>query len=745
MHEANLYSELAAASALATVDKNDNWRAIPTSATNDVNLLQENYKEINGGSVPSINIEGRPFNVDIQESPEESVMDVYARIGQEHKTAMIFTRGKQEIEHIIKETKKSLGDEGENVVFRILHADLNDIEARHLTDPVEESQRLVIVATPAGMSGITIPGLTLVITDGTINCPELDRNNVSGIKPDYLSQAEIVQEAGRAGRDISGGIAVVAKPVSVSDDRKRARNEDVLDEEMAYKPINERKSFGPAEIYQSNLAREALTLVGIRKNLWDINDYLNHKVKPSSISNAHESLYRLGAIDIDEQITEMGMKMDSFPIRPELSRGVVEAMSQKRTITHMARIALMAASLDSGGVQEYNSWKVEKGSKPAWSALLRSTTKNDAIAQLDIMTTDMPTEEYPYAEFLYQNELSFKRIKQARKVARKIMRQCGVRLNNIIVPQYMNLKEEQLLLRDLTAGYLDYIHKNAGAKNHKTFFKNIHDSDNNEKRILSRSMVDPSSEYITGSLRWYLKNGTVHNVIEQAFPVEERVVKEYVESDAERLLIPGEKKAIIKDGQVIEEVQYMFGSIAVGAPKITKLEGELPIESQEKLFDYIMNHPGKNLSSIREVAQELEWLSERIPAEELDRNMLRNDIIANQDIQDLVKRLVKTNRLAYMVDDGIRRYMYDNYIDISSYLDDDVRKSFIERSPDVIYVNDEQIFIRYENGQPYTTQISQNIKNLSRKGLFLEDGREVLWQIGKGKNKRLVSLASSSD
>ena len=125
--------------------------------------------------------------------------------------------------------------------------------------------------------------------------------------------------------------------------------------------------------------------------------------------------------------------------------------------------------------------------------------------------------------------------------------------------------------------------------------------------------------------------------------------------------------------------------------------------------------------------------------------MLRNDIIANQDIQDLVKRLVKTNRLAYMVDDGIRRYMYDNYIDISSYLDDDVRKSFIERSPDVIYVNDEQIFIRYENGQPYTTQISQNIKNLSRKGLFLEDGREVLWQIGKGKNKRLVSLASSSD
>ena len=119
MHEANLYSELAAASALATVDKNDNWRAIPTSATNDVNLLQENYKEINGGSVPSINIEGRPFNVDIQESPEESVMDVYARIGQEHKTAMIFTRGKQEIEHIIKETKKSLGDEGENVVFRL--------------------------------------------------------------------------------------------------------------------------------------------------------------------------------------------------------------------------------------------------------------------------------------------------------------------------------------------------------------------------------------------------------------------------------------------------------------------------------------------------------------------------------------------------------------------------------------------------------------------------------------------------
>src|SRR5690606_27097677 len=111
----------------------------------------------------------------------------------------------------------------EKVVFRILHSQLSKVELSHLNDPVPEGHRLVIVATPAGMSGITIEGLTLVITDGTINRQELDDENYGGLVRHYLSKAEIIQQIGRAGRDVAGGIGIVAKPTMVIEDMLRKK------------------------------------------------------------------------------------------------------------------------------------------------------------------------------------------------------------------------------------------------------------------------------------------------------------------------------------------------------------------------------------------------------------------------------------------------------------------------------------------------------------------------------------------
>ena len=81
IHEANLYTEVATGIAAQAVDELENWRLIAASATHNAASLKNVFREINGGVAPSIDIEGRPFDLDIQESPEESPMQVYARMG----------------------------------------------------------------------------------------------------------------------------------------------------------------------------------------------------------------------------------------------------------------------------------------------------------------------------------------------------------------------------------------------------------------------------------------------------------------------------------------------------------------------------------------------------------------------------------------------------------------------------------------------------------------------------------------
>lgn len=418
IHEANIYTEVATGIAAQAVDELDNWRLIASSATHNENALKPSFSEINKGFVPTVNIEGRPFNVDTYEAPNESPMQVYARMGEEHLKSMIFTSGKNEIDHIIEETKKTLEmnepGSSEKVLFRKLHGELNDIELSHINDSIPDGYRLVIVSSPAGMSGITIPGVTFVVTDGSINRSELDDDNVSGLTRRYLSRAEITQQAGRAGRDVAGGVAVLASPTAVNEDRIKARGNEVEFEQMPFLSYNARDEFGPAEIYNSNLSQVVLTVASVDRNFSQINEYLPHQVASSEIIKAEETLARLGALDDEDRITELGRTMSEFQVRPELSRGVAEAKTQHRTLQQLTRIAYIAAALETGGVQDFS-----KDSTDEWKQLLRPTTNDDVIAQLDLVTTQTPHELVAYTEFLTDHDLSYKRMVRSKKLLRR--------------------------------------------------------------------------------------------------------------------------------------------------------------------------------------------------------------------------------------------------------------------------------------------------------------------------------------
>lgn len=745
IHEANLHTEIATGVAAKAVAENENgtWRVIAASATHNSGPLQASFRELNGGFVPAVNIEGRPFEVDIQQASDESPMQTYARMGHEHEKSMIFTSGKNEIDHIIDEIRKTISavdqEDSDKVVFRKLHGDLSEVELAHINDPIPDGYRLVIVSSPAGMSGITIPGVTLVVSDGTINRSELDDDAVSGLTRRYLSHAEIIQQMGRAGRDVSGGVGVLAAPTSVKEDKIRAKGRVVEVEQMPFMSLEDRELFGPPEIYNSNLSQVVLGVSNLDRSFSEINSYLPNQVEASRIIQAEESLARLGALDDDDVITDRGRQMSQFPVRPELSRGIAEAVKQGRPLAQLTRIAIIAAALETGGVQDFY-----RDSEDNWKRLLRPTTTDDIIAQLDLVSSQTSTDEQEYVDHLSRYDLNYKRMKRTQKVTRKILHTLGVRFENVVL-QPPSMTEETELRNDITAGMIDFVYQPSRIINRRQHYKNIHSGEESTQRFISnRSLVSPRiQDYVAGFPRWYetaLKQGgrKRHDVIELLMPVDARVVGQYAEETG--ILERSNIDASFVNGQVVERYQRSFGSIAVGKLETGVVYEEIPQKSQELLVHHVLQTPRQAQKAIREIVDEIEYYQKRLPDGQLRHFLQPNapELITRQSIEDLVKELAKKTRQAHEVDQGLAQYIFHNNISIQRYFSEEAREELRRRAPSEIIVDDTPIQLHYDDArQPYIIGSNKSVRSLvAGRELKLADDRDVLVQInqpGHGK------------
>ncbi len=753
IHEANLFTEIATGVAAMSVQDNEHWRLIAASATHNAETLTGPFGKINGGEVPTIEIEGRPFNVDLVEMPEVNSMQAYAQIGDQHEKTMIFTSGKREIDHIIKETTRELVKSGDGthpkVVFRKLHGDLTEVELAHIDDPIPEGYRLVVVASPAGMSGITIPGVTLVITDGTINRSELDEDGAAGLKRFDLSKAGITQQIGRAGRDVPGGIGVLTKPTTIIDDAIRSRGGHIEVSQMEYLSFDQRKEHEPPEIYNSNLSRVVLSVAALNQRFSGINKYIPHPVEPSEIVKAEESLARLGALDDEDKVTITGISMDTFPVIPELARGLHEASRPGRGLQHMARAAFIAASIDVGGLQDFSD-----KSKSEWKNVVRSTTTDDFIAQLDIMTQlehTVRNEERTLYDFVDTYTLHPKRVERARKAARKILHAMSVNIDNIIVtPPLPN--EETQLRRDFTAGMIDLVYEEVGIepRSKKVQYRNIHgNSDSGVRTISDRSASTlKRGQFVAGIPRWYetqIRNSKEfirHDIIDHVLAVKPEDVGEYAKQN--NLLQGSLSHSRIEGDRVVEYEQMKFGSIEVGKPAKSVWRDQIPESSRKVLVRQSLERPGEVQSALRDVADELEWYRKRIPAADIAtyRQKGAPDDITKTSIRDLIERFAKTTRSLHEIDQQLGQYLYSTNLSINKYFDDETRAWFQERSPDSVVIGGEITTVHYDAGQPYVTHLTRQQKKALDGPVHLKDGREVLLQVTRANSEKVrVSLA----
>lgn len=741
IHEANLNSEIAAGIAGSTVSELDSWRLIASSATHDLASLVGPLSKINGNNiVPSVEIEGRPFNVEFREEPDLTPMELYATIGSDYEKSMIFTSGKKEIDYVIDKTilelEKRKKGSSHKVVFRKLHGELTEVELAQINDPIPNGSRLVIVSSPAGNSGITIPGTQLVITDGTVNRAELDEEGSPGLVRHQASRAEIVQQIGRAGRDVVGGVGYITKPVAYRD-----QVSSYEEEQLGFKSIDARDPHAPADIYSTKLGRTALEIAGIGRRLVDVNNYLPHSIEESDVSQAETLLDRIGALDDDGVITPIGESMDQFALSPELARGIVEMHQQGRPQQQLARAALIAAAIEVGGLQDFTDKE-----NTQWRTLLSDEVNSDYSAQLELFMQVGITEYDRDIRWMREYALHPKRVQQARKVAAKVLRALRMNPENISLSP-ITLEERRQLFRDMTAGMIDLVYEQAGKnRQQQILFRNIHGDDHSTRRVISgRSLMDGNSPFIAGFPRWFIdKQGKTHHIIEHAFPVEPEEVAEFAEQNGvlgARVLSP-----TVRDDKVVEMEQPMFGSIIVGQPRVHTAAEVIPRASQELLMRTIQDNPGRQYRSLLDLAKRLQLYKERLPEGEFEKYLRDGhpEIITVASIQNMLQEYVKHYRSKGEIEDQIRQRIYSERISLNEYLYNDAIIEISRRIPNEIHVpglGSMPHRVHYQGSVPYLTSIRPSHYRKIQSPILLPDGREVLIQVKKPDDRGTMRVS----
>jgi len=760
IHEANLHTEFAMGVAAQSVYDNDNWRLAALSATHDFETLQRPLQKLNDGFVPVVEIEGRPNTVEYLEDSQRTPMEAYAAMGADHPKTIIFTSGKEELKFAVEQARRELErherGSSQNVIFRFLHGELTESEIAHINDPVPDGFRLVIVATPAGMSGITLPGVTLVLMDGTINRSTLedDGEKAEGLRRHFISKAGIKQEGGRAARDVGGGkgIAVLCQPILADKEAVIYRGEERANVRH-YVPISEREEFEPPEIYNTNLARSILSVAALDYDFAELNEFMPHRVRSEVTIEAEDVLARLGALDDDGKITPVGMGMDAFPVSVELARGLVEASQPGRSLQHMARAAFIAAAIDNGGIHDP---KAADDVKRVRSQIIRHTSNDDFVSQLDLMTKlyERTSDSWSGYDFIERHGLHSKRVERARKTARKIFRIMNMRIENTLVTP-PTPDEETQLRNDFTAGFIDYVYENTGRSSRAKapIYQHIHrDGTQKDRTISDRSLARiDRSQLIAGHPRYYIKgerkDGTSiqHDILDQLLIVDPEVVGRHALRNG---LVQGVwKDARMVGAYAVDYEQGTFGSLTVGAPIPRKPMEVVSEEAQEVLVQYALQHPGRIQKALRDLAASLEEFRQKIPAEILQnyRKPGAPDDFTQEDITNMIREIAHTTSFAPDIERRLSDYLYSNELTLTQYYGLQDIKHLKQLSPSSLLINHTHASVQYQDGQPYIANLTKRQLNAINGPIYLDDGREVLYQrLAADGTKERVSFGVTS-
>jgi ATP-dependent RNA helicase DDX35 len=183
------------------------------------------------------------------------------------------------------------------------------LQARVFQQP-QEHQRRIIFSTNIAETSVTVPRITHVVDCGFAKLPVFDpKTQFNRLMVVPISQASAHQRAGRAGRIQAGQCYRL-----YTEDFYRAKMEAAT----------------PPEILRTNLTRFILSLKALAIDNILAFDMLDLP-GVDALSHGLSSLFALGAIDEQTQLTGLGWEISSFPTEPRVSRMLLHSYDEDCT------------------------------------------------------------------------------------------------------------------------------------------------------------------------------------------------------------------------------------------------------------------------------------------------------------------------------------------------------------------------------------------------------------------------------
>ena len=734
VHEGNIETEFAVATAAELMTERESWNMVLMSATLNEKEIQDAYTPINGKLIPSITVEGRPHNIEQYERPDKSVIDVFAEECFESGTkTLIFTDGKRSVNSIKEEIE---GRYGTRVKVLVLHSKIDDDMRQEIFHGVDQpGVHTVIVSTSAGQSGLTIPGLDRVISDGWTKSPELDDENASGLPRRLCSRAELTQQMGRGGRDVAGAKFFLAAPI----EGMSRRGMELGDFTSFCSPLREEHI--PADIYHTVITRNVLSAAAMDRDFYTLNAYLIHKVTQGTIKEAYAVLQLMGSVDLANRATAIGKRMDMFPLRPELARALIEVLD-KGTDAQQRQMAAITAAIEAGGL---GGEKIEKRNER-----LSTETKDDFIAELDLFmgAAKYFNKEEADTEGLNLNGLDAPNAIRAYKQFNKICMRAGIAYDDEHVLTNTLTATERTQLHEFFLTGMPHLiyeevrrHVNRGRRKVNrqgekednqpfVWFRNLLGPERGKeygfdrqigKRSVMAAMYLPRESIIAGYPRWYENHdGDTVSIIDKGFLTSRAAVRRVLGRQA---LEVRRITQIGPDGRLQLVTASFIGRLRTSKTKATDRADSL--DKATLLAEYVTDKAGPALKELRQLKRWLEDLNQRVPKKQ-QNYYFDKELLSDHDLKGIVQRAAENAGSSGELDANIRA-LGITYV---QYISPEKLKAIEENMPVEIEIGGSiyKLYYKGDEATPMIYEFPVTAADALPHKLTIRDGRQVLFR-----------------
>ncbi|CAI0754352.1 ATP-dependent RNA helicase HrpB [Serratia marcescens] len=335
-HERSLQADLALALLLDVQQGlRDDLKLLIMSATLDNARLSQLLPE-----APVVVSEGRSFPVERQYQPlashqrlEDGVAAAVKRLlAEQPGSLLLFLPGVAEINRVLE---RLTGEVASDTDLCPLYGALPLAQQQKAIQPAAPGRRKVVLATNIAETSLTIEGIRLVVDSGLERVARYDvRNGLTRLATQRISQASMVQRAGRAGR---------------------------LEPGLCWHLFAKEQAERAAEHAEPDILQSDLTGFWLELLQWGCHDpaQLTWLDAPpaAALAAARALLRRLGATDDGDKLTAPGRQMAALGCDPRLAAMLVAGATL--SADGLATAALLAALLEEpprGGQMDIGYW-----------------------------------------------------------------------------------------------------------------------------------------------------------------------------------------------------------------------------------------------------------------------------------------------------------------------------------------------------------------------------------------------------